>query len=421
MDGKKIIETIETVTKKWARQRKAEERSGANAARRRHALVRSTRKTIKDAAWAVMPSAYLHASSDNQYPAHARQVMYAARGPIQEATGCALDDQYFTQTLLPDYLRDNQETTADWDVVFDARGHFTEPHTGVIVPLGTIDVREYVRRLRGAKGRKEDRVRRRSLFPTAGALHRFAAVLFIEKEGFLPLFRRTLLAERFDVAIMSTKGVSVTAARKLVDELSGQGVPCLVLRDFDKAGFTIVHTLRADGRRYVFQQRPTVIDLGLRLVDVEENDLDSEDVSYGKSDPTDNLTRNGATGDEIAFLCSDRHEHGYVGRRVELNAFASGDLLRWIEEKLEEQGIKKVVPNPEVLLQAYRLAYEQQLLRRRMRQLSQEVHEVAKGIALPEDLAAWVQGQVEADRALPWDRAINTFAARRVEQAESAE
>jgi hypothetical protein len=139
-------------------------------------------------------------------------------------------------------------------VVFDARGHFAEPHTGVIVPLGTLDVREYLRRMRGEKGRQQDSKSRRGLFPTAGALNRFAAVLFIEKEGFLPLFQRTLLAERFDVAIMSTKGVSVTAARKLVDELSVRGVPCLVLRDFDKAGFTIVHTLQADGRRYVFQQ-----------------------------------------------------------------------------------------------------------------------------------------------------------------------
>jgi hypothetical protein len=421
MDSRRIIETVEAVTKKWAKQRKAEERSASNAARRRHALVRSARKTIKDAAWAAMPAAYLHASNDNQYPAHARQVMYAARGPIQEATGERLDDQYFTQTLLPDYLRENPQTTADWDVVFDARGHFAEPHTGVIVPLGTIDVREYLRRMRGEKGRKEDRVRRRAPFPTAGAANRFAAVLFIEKEGFLPLFRRTLLAERFDIAIMSTKGVSVTAARRLVDELSGQGVPCLVLRDFDKAGFTIVHTLQADGRRYVFQQRPTVIDLGLRLEDVQGNHLASEDVSYGKSDPTENLLRNGATPEEIAYLCSEGPQHGYAGQRVELNAFTSGDLIAWIEGKLEEKKVKKVVPDREVLLQAYRLAYEQQLLRRRMRQVCQEVHEVAQGIKLPKDLAAWVKGQVKRDRAQPWDRAVNTYASRRIEQAESME
>jgi hypothetical protein len=38
-------------------------------------------------------------------------------------------------------------------------------------------------------------------------------VLFIEKEGFMPLFERVHLAERYEIADMSTKGMSVTAAR----------------------------------------------------------------------------------------------------------------------------------------------------------------------------------------------------------------
>jgi len=212
---------------------------------------------------------------------------------------------------------------------------------------------------------------------------------------------------------MSTKGVSVTAARRLVDELSAHGIPCLVLRDFDKAGFTIVHTLQADGRRYVFQQRPKVIDLGLRLQDVQQHQLASEDVSYGRSDPRENLRRNGAKPEEIAYLCSDSIMQGYGGQRVELNAFTSGDLIAWVEGKLEAQKVKKVVPNRAVLLQAYRLAYEQQLLRHRMRQVRQEVHEIAKDIKLPKDFSAWVKSQVQRDRTLPWDRVVQIHASRR--------
>ena len=63
-------------------------------------------------------------------PAHARQIMYAARGEIQRLTGRTLDDQYFTQQLLPDFMNEHPSATAEWDVVFDARGHFHEPHTG---------------------------------------------------------------------------------------------------------------------------------------------------------------------------------------------------------------------------------------------------------------------------------------------------
>ena len=88
-----------------------------------------------------METAYLKASSNGTLPAHARQIMYAARGAIQERTQKPLGDQYFIQTLLPDYLREHPDKEVSWDVVFDARGHFEEPHTRCIVPLGTLDVR----------------------------------------------------------------------------------------------------------------------------------------------------------------------------------------------------------------------------------------------------------------------------------------
>jgi len=205
VDADSIIGDITAVTKKWTRQRKSEERRASAAGRRLY--IYSTRHTIRDAAWDEMEAAYLKASSNGTLPAHARQIMYAARGPIQDRTGEPLDDKYFTQTLLPDYMNEHAEVTAAWDVVFDARGHFLEPHTGLNVPLGTLEVRQY---LSGA--RRDAPKHGRRLFPTHGPVNRFRAVLFIEKEGFLPLFRRVQLAERHDLAIMSTKGMSVVAA-----------------------------------------------------------------------------------------------------------------------------------------------------------------------------------------------------------------
>ena len=78
---------------------------------------------------------------------------------------------------------------------------------------------------------------------------RYGAILFVEKEGFGPLFEAVNLAERYDLAIMSTKGLSTTAARLLVDETCGDyDIPLLILRDFDKAGFSIAATLQNDTR-----------------------------------------------------------------------------------------------------------------------------------------------------------------------------
>ena len=86
--------------------------------------------SFKDAAFDIMEDAYLKASAGGSLPANARQIMYAARPYILMATRKAkLDDAYFTQNLLPSFIEANPELTADWDVVYDARGHFVEPHT----------------------------------------------------------------------------------------------------------------------------------------------------------------------------------------------------------------------------------------------------------------------------------------------------
>ena len=411
MDSTAIFDAVRSVTGAWARQRKAEEREAARVTRRREALVRPDRRTtIREAAWRVLPQAYLKASSNGTLPAHARQVMYAARGEIQLLTGRQLDDQYFTQQLLPDYMSGHPEATADWDVVFDARGHFHEPHTGRSVPLGTIEVRQHLGEVAGhALPGLHASLPEPTIFPTCGPEHRYGAILFVEKEGFLPLFRAVRLAERFDLAIMSTKGLSVTASRLLVDRLcAAHKVPLLVLHDFDKSGFSILGTLRRDTRRYAFRNRIEVVDLGLRLEDVEDSALETEDVVH-KSDPAPNLRENGATAEEIAFLRT---------RRVELNAFASADFVAWIERKLEQHGVAKIVPDESALTLAYRRSVASRYVASRLRSTIQEAQRHAAEAPVPGDLAALVAAALRADRAQSWDEVIQRLPVPRVDADE---
>jgi DNA topoisomerase VI subunit A len=56
-----------------------------------------------------------------------------------------------------------------------------------------------------------------------------------------------------DIAIMSTKGMSTTAARLLLDRLARRIDKVLVAHDFDVSGFSIFGTLGTDGRRYLPQ------------------------------------------------------------------------------------------------------------------------------------------------------------------------
>src|SRR5262249_24593978 len=118
-------------------------KKAANAAYR--AMAKPFRPiSIKDAAWNIMESAYLMASDGGKLPANPGQDMYEARPQILKASGAEnLGDAYFTQTLLPDFMETNPDRCADWDLAWDARGHFTEPHTRRSEPLGTIEVREY--------------------------------------------------------------------------------------------------------------------------------------------------------------------------------------------------------------------------------------------------------------------------------------
>lgn len=419
MNSNTVISAVTSVTKKWTKQRKAEIRGKSQATRQR-SLTKSYRVTITDAAFEIMEDAYLKASDDGRLPALARQIMYAARPTILEKTGEAeLDSQYFTQRLLPDYMK--QHDCDDWNVAYDARGNFHEPHTKKKVPLGTIDVRQYLRDVRSGGGGSGVSFDDSDRFPTCGPTNRYGAILFIEKEGFLPLLNEAKIAERFDIAIMSTKGLSVTAARKLIDRVCGEhGIPALVMHDLDKAGLSTVGTLQRDTRRYAFQNFVEVIDIGLRLDDVEKYDLQTEPVTY-KGSPVkvrNNLKLNGATEEEIDLLCcqDECYKTRSYGERVELNAFTSAQLIEWLESKLEEHGIKKVVPEQDVLESAYRRALEIATIRRQIEEITALAHDEAAEADIPDDLLAQIKDTLDATPDLPWDLAVARIAANAVEE-----
>ena len=191
---------------------------------------------------------------------------------------------------------------------------------------------------------------------TSGPNGNFGAVLFVEKEGFDPLLKKAKIADKFDIAIMSTKGMSVTAARELADKMChDHDIPLLLLHDFDKAGFSIAGTLQRDTRRYEFQNSITTVDLGLNLEDVRTMTLESEYQRHKKGDKAAlmaNLRKNGASDEEIAFMFRD-FDRLRSTRRVELNAMTSPQFIAFVERKLGANGVAKIIPNQELLAEMY--------------------------------------------------------------------
>jgi DNA topoisomerase VI subunit B len=377
----KLTDMVTAVTKTWTKQKLDEIRHADAVTRRMDALVRRDRpmKQTKAAA-SVMVLAYMFASANGTLPANPRQIFYAARPRILKLTGLQkIDSKYFTQTLLPNFMNANPDETADWNIAWDDRGHFAEPHTERVIGLGTLAVRTYIKNQREMKiepvGLSKAKV------TTYGPKGRYAGVLYIEKEGFTAILDAARIAARFDLAIASNKGMSVTACRMLVEELCGrQGLPLFILHDLDKAGFSIKHTLFNSNRRYTFEHEIEPIDLGLRLADIEDFEragqpLQAEPVhivikrkkkSEGDDEDDDaeltvesleaaraNLRKNGATPAEIMYLLTPMEGHATGGKRVELNAMASDVFIAFVERKLIAHGLGKVVPSKDMLGETY--------------------------------------------------------------------
>src|SRR2546421_8799375 len=98
--------------------------------------------------------------------------------------------------------------------------------------------------------------------------------------------------------------MSVSASRLLLDRLVARGVTkVLVLHDFDVSGFSIVGTLGTSSDTYRFRNKVPIIDIGLRLADVNAMKLLSEPFATNSDwrKVSQTLKRHGATAEEIAF------------------------------------------------------------------------------------------------------------------------
>jgi len=405
-----IRDVVNEVTKDWAKTIKAEERDPSSRSYRYSRMTREKTTGFKEAAWEIMEKAYLHASGNGEDPANARQIMYAARKYIQEETGKPLHSNYFTQTLLPDYVN---ETGVGWDVVWDARGHFNEPHGGRRFGLGHVEVRQYLEDI------QEPKIIEAGFSPASveiiGPKENYNGLLFIEKEGFDELINKYRIPNKFDLAFMSSKGMSVTAARELADNICDEyDIPLSLLHDYDLSGFTIAGTLQRDTRRYEFQNTFERIDLGLTLADVKEMGLEWEHQFHAKGHKDAmiaKLRENGGTDADIDFMFADfdKPDSYRCTRRVELNAMTSPQFVAFVERKLRQHGFKKIIPKQDLLAETY-IAMERG---RRLEIEAKKIEKInMKGFKAPGNLKRLVEAELKKNPSIRWDAAIQAIIRR---------
>jgi hypothetical protein len=257
----------------------------------------------RDLFYATRPLAYAHKKWDEN-----KELIY----------------NYFSQQLLTEYQEHFGPIDGLWS---DPRGHLHEPHFPPCstcgtkrgsTPLGTREVANYK-------------------FPE----HTFDKILYVEKEGEWPKLQAAKLAERYDMGVASAKGYPVVAVRELFARAKRGNYQLFVFHDADIDGYNIARVMRQATRRMPFHN-VDVIDIGLTVEDAEELGLEPEPFSRSKALP-DTLAG------QLSELAFDYFH--YRQQRFELNAILPDtERIKYIEEKLEEHGVRpKVIPPAGVL------------------------------------------------------------------------
>jgi len=348
-----LADSLSDVLKGHHAEKKRVERE--RTVRTRPVSFRTHEPRVKTAVFHVMREAASKASANFTLPYSVRQLYYQVRPLIQDYTYKELNYAYFTPPLVTEY----EEIYGPLQgLIYEPRGHLIEPHRDIEVPLGTVDVAGYE-------------------IPD----YEYDKILYIEKEGFRQIFDAVKLGQRYDMALMTAKGFATRAAKLLLSHASGKDIVILGAHDADISGYEIIRALENETRTSLGMYLD-VIDLGLTVKEALDMGLESENVVIQKEPSRGLLYR--LTSEEKEFLLGTR---GYYykarqGKRVELNAMTTDQLISWLEARLKELGLQtKVLPPAEVVEDELKISLESKL-DDDVRQMVKEVIEKLLGAAI---------------------------------------
>lgn len=365
--------------------------------------------TLIEAVSAVIPEAVRQQRGGTDLPYSARSLFYKVRPLAQRITSRPLTDSYFTQTLLPAYQREHGALDG---LYYEPRGELHHPHDRQeerTVPLGTREVSAYT--------------------PPSWT---YDKILVVEKAGLWPVLRDSRIADRFDMAVITSEGFAVEACRSLLASLSSRDVTIFALHDADPSGYNIARTLGEETRRMP-GHHADVIDLGLTAGDAVRLGMEPE-----------TFLRSAALPERIVPSLTDLEAEWFTGRpagwdhygrarrwqckRVELNAFSSPGLIAYIEDGLRRHGADgKVVPPAGVIEWDARSAHREQVTEAVERAIAELVDTDAIVAALVSETAPLVdfaitperiRERLDRERSLAWRNAVNSEIARRMTAAD---
>lgn len=278
-----------------------------------HADVQNERQIVFN----NMEEAINKASGDRKYKFSQRQLYYAIRPYVMDGLDKQPDYNYFCR-LLTEYENEYGDIPG---LYRDPRGTLYHPHLHQEIPVGTVAISEYER-------------------PS----WTFNKILYSEKEGFFTILKDAKFPERYDCALLTSKGYASRAVKDLFDLLgeTDEEIQFFCIHDSDGPGTKIYETLQ-EATLTRKARKIKVINLGLDPWEASEMGLEVESFENKTKKPV---------ADYIRYY---DHEYGTSWRkwlqtnRVELNAMTTPQFLKWLESKMKQFGIGKVIPDVHTL------------------------------------------------------------------------
>jgi hypothetical protein len=194
----------------------------------------------------------------------------------------------------------------------DYRGVLYHPHLHEDIPLGTLAVEEYER-----------------------PGWTFNKILYIEKDSFFQTLKEAGFPERYDCALITSKGQATRAVKDVLDLLSESGEPIKVGLAHDADGYgTVIYdktqhaTIARPGRKVA------IVNFGLEAEEALAMGLKPEAIQRKNNKKV-----------PVADYVSDRWRQWYQKHRIELDSMPPRQFLTWVEGKMRQHGFTdKVIP-----------------------------------------------------------------------------
>ncbi len=273
------------------------------------------------------------ASGKGQYRYSLRQLYYVMRPFVMEETGKELKYANFNQ-IITDY---EFEAGKDLRGVYrDERGTLLHPHTHEEIKLGTKNIEKYHR-------------------PTFS----FNKILYSEKEGFFEILKDAGFCEKHDCALLTSKGFASRAARDVIDLLAEteEELFFFCIHDADISGTLIYQALQGATKARP-ERKVQIINLGLEPWEGLEMDLQVESLEKRSNkspaqyvlDFDANLMNEKPFQFETYQRWADWQEW-LKSFRIELNAMDTPTFVKWLDRKISQFEIGKVIPDENYLRQ----------------------------------------------------------------------